>query len=66
MKLLLSPASPYARKVWLAAAELGLADRIETLNASASPVAENPELSALNPLGKIPVLVTDDGQSLYD
>lgn len=66
MKLLLSPASPYARKVWLAAAELGLADQIEVANAAASPVAENPALSALNPLGKIPVLVTDAGQSLYD
>ena len=66
MKLLLSPASPYARKVWLAAAELGLADRLEVTTAAASPVAENPELSALNPLGKIPVLVTDDGQALYD
>ena len=66
MKLLLSPASPYARKVWLAAAELGLADRIEVSSAAASPVAENPDLSALNPLGKIPVLVTDEGQALYD
>ena len=66
MKLLLSPASPYARKVWLAAAELGLADRIEVSSAAASPVAENPDLSVLNPLGKIPVLVTDEGQALYD
>lgn len=66
MKLLLSPASPYARKVWLAAAELGLTDRIEASTAAASPVADNPDLSALNPLGKIPVLVTDEGQALYD
>ena len=66
MKLLLSPASPYARKVWLAAAELGLQDRIEVANASASPVAGNPELSALNPLGKIPVLIREDGPALYD
>lgn len=66
MKLLLSPASPYARKVWLAAAELGLTDRIEASTTAASPVADNPDLSALNPLGKIPVLVTDEGQALYD
>jgi glutathione S-transferase len=66
MKLLLSPASPYARKVWLAAAELGLEGRIEVANASASPVADTPELSALNPLGKIPVLITDAGEALYD
>ena len=66
MKLLLSPASPYARKVWLAAAELGLTDRIEASTAAASPVADNPDLSALNPLGKIPVLVTEEGQALYD
>jgi glutathione S-transferase len=66
MKLLLSPASPYARKVWLAAAELGLEGRIEAANASASPVADTPELSALNPLGKIPVLITDDGDALFD
>ena len=66
MKLLLSPASPYARKVWLAAAELGLEGRIEATNASASPVADTPELSALNPLGKIPVLITDEGDALFD
>ena len=66
MKLLLSPASPYARKVWLAAAELGIEGRIEATNASASPVADTPELSALNPLGKIPVLITDEGDALFD
>ncbi|MFM8821049.1 MAG: glutathione S-transferase [Phenylobacterium sp.] len=66
MKLFLSPASPYARKVWLAAAELGVADRIEVSNATVSPVADNPDFAALNPLGKIPVLITDEGLALYD
>jgi glutathione S-transferase len=66
MKLFYSPASPYARKVLLAAHQLGLIDRIEVIGATLSPIACDPQVAERNPLGKIPALVTDDGQALYD
>jgi glutathione S-transferase len=66
MRLLYSPASPFARKVLVAAHELGLADRIQPDNVGASPVVASAEVNAQNPLGKIPALVLDDGGSLYD
>jgi len=64
MKLRYSPASPFARKVRIAAAVLGLADRIELIAADTN----NPEdsLRRENPLGKIPTLILDDGTSLFD
>ena len=62
MKLWHSPTSPYVRKVMMAAIELGLADRIESVP------ARTPEskIAEANPLDKIPTLETDDGQILYD
>jgi glutathione S-transferase len=59
-----SPPSPYGRKVKIAAAMLGLSDQIEIVIADTS----NPRdpIRALNPLGKIPALVLDDGPVLFD
>src|SRR5664279_5455264 len=59
-----SPASPFARKVRLAAAILGASDEIEIVAADTS----NPDAQLLqqNPLGKIPALVLEDGRTLYD
>lgn len=65
MKLLTSTTSPFGRKVKLAAAIKGVADRIETVIADTNPPG-NAELITNNPLGKIPVLVLDDGTRLYD
>jgi glutathione S-transferase len=56
--------SPFGRKVRIAAAVLGLSDRIEVVAAdSANP--DDP-LRRDNPLGKIPVLVPENGAPLYD
>ena len=66
MKLRHNPASPYVRKVMVVAHELGLAGKIELLDTAVSPVAANPTLAAENPLMKIPALVTDDGEVLFD
>jgi len=66
MKLFYSQTSPYARKVRLAAVALGLADAIEVVVRAASPVAEDADLVAANPLGKIPALVLDDRRVLFD
>ncbi len=66
MKLHFAIASPYVRKVRVVAMELGLDDRIELLNRAMTPVSEEEELNADNPLGKIPCLITNEGQALYD
>ncbi|MBM3576381.1 MAG: glutathione S-transferase [Alphaproteobacteria bacterium] len=58
------PASPYARKIRIAADLLGLSDRIEIATANASDPADS--LRRQNPLGKIPTLILEDGSSLYD
>jgi glutathione S-transferase len=66
MKLFVSGASPFVRKVMVCADEIGLAGQIEVVEVAISPVAPNADLSAANPLGKIPTLVLDDGTALYD
>jgi glutathione S-transferase len=59
-----APASPFGRKVKLAAAILGLSDRIEVTltdtNDTSDPIRQQ------NPLGKIPTLVMEDGMTLFD
>ncbi len=64
MQLYYSPTSPYVRKVRVVAIEKGLADRIELV--TASPWPDPTAVARVNPLGKVPALVTDDGVALYD
>lgn len=67
MKLIYSPASPFVRKVLVLAHEAGISDRLERVNPGPlTPVNPNPEVVRVNPLGKIPTLVLDDGVSLSD
>jgi len=66
MKLHISSASPFARKVRLVAHEAGLAARIEEVPTAVSPVKPNADLAKANPLMKLPTLVTDDGMALFD
>jgi len=61
-----NPASPFVRKVMAVAIETGLLERLELVRRLVSPVAPAAELTADNPLGKIPCLVTEDGSPLYD
>ena len=62
-KLTYSPASPYVRKVRLAGYLSGLNDQIELLN----PDHETHiKMKSNNPLGKIPVLMTQIGQYIFD
>ena len=57
-------ASPFARKVRMSADILGLAGKIEIRNVNnADP---NDPIVRQNPLGKLPVLVLDDGRAIYD
>ncbi|GAA4324315.1 glutathione S-transferase [Pigmentiphaga soli] len=66
MKFIYTPASPFARKVLVAAHEAGIAGRLQLVEQAVSPVARNPEVAARNPLAKVPVLELDDGTPLYD
>lgn len=66
MKLFYSPTSPYVRKVMVTAIEKGLDGRIEKTTLSVSPLARDATLTSKNPLGKVPCLITDDGQALFD
>ena len=62
-KLYSSPASPFGRKIILAAHCLGLVDRLQVVDSDTNdPQDANRQL---NPLGKIPTLETPDGP-LYD
>ena len=58
MKLLSFPTSPFARKVRIAAIEVGVADQVEVIDAN--PFATDGVVSGANPLGKIPALVLAD------
>jgi len=62
MKLIASPTSPYARKVRIALAE----KKIEYTLVDVSPWSADSTVPGLNPLGKVPVLVLDDGATLFD
>jgi glutathione S-transferase len=62
MKLAYSPASPYVRKVMACAIARGLDDRIEKWTVATT----DPALATVNPLSKVPTLLTDDGVALYD
>jgi glutathione S-transferase len=59
-----SPASPFGRKVKIAAALLDLSGRIQVTEADT--LDPNDALRRQNPLGKIPTLVLDNGETLYD
>jgi glutathione S-transferase len=59
-----SPASPFGRKVKISAHLLGLIDRIEVADADTTNPSDT--LRRQNPLGKIPALILDSGEVLYD
>ena len=61
-KILCSATSPYTSKVRMSAAYLGIA--LEPVQVETSNPSE--EFLKANPLGKIPVLVADDGETIYD
>ncbi len=62
MKLLGSPGSPYARKARIAMIEKSVACEF----VAGRPSAPGSQVPLHNPLGKVPVLVRDDGRALYD
>ena len=71
MKLYQSATSPFVLKVRIAAAELGLLDRIEMLDVSqeykaGGPLAREQNIIKTNPLGQVPTLLTEGGSTIAD
>jgi glutathione S-transferase len=64
MILRTAPASPFGRKVRIAASLLGLEGDIAIERADTMDPADS--VRRQNPLGKIPVLILDDGAILFD
>lgn len=62
MKLIGSHSSPFARKVRVVLAE----KRIDYEFVIEIPSNPDSRVQQYNPLGKIPVLVTEDGTNLFD
>ncbi|SFN17243.1 glutathione S-transferase [Formivibrio citricus] len=62
MKLLTSLTSPFGRKIRIVLAE----KRIECELVETNPFDPENSLSQANPLGKVPVLLLDDGAAVYD
>ena len=66
MKLYHSETSPYVRKVMVVAHLTGQADALALVPGSGTPLDPNPETCGANPLGKIPCLVTEAGDAIFD
>lgn len=64
MKLCYSPTSPFVRKVVVTAMEAGLFDTIETYRGDVSDIFKG--INPANPLGKVPSLTLDSGDTLFD
>lgn len=64
MKLYLNPLSPYARVVRIAAWEKGLGERLQL--EWVDPWSSEAAFLALNPMSKVPVLITDSGVQLSE
>ncbi|NNM82231.1 MAG: glutathione S-transferase [Burkholderiales bacterium] len=62
MKLVGTLTSPYVRKVRIVLAE----KRIDHEFLNDPPASEGSSVPHFNPLGKVPVLILDDGEGLYD
>jgi len=62
MKLFASLTSPYARKIRIILAEKGLPFELVV----DSPWEANTRIPTLNPLGKVPALITDSGEVFFD
>ena len=63
MILFYSPIDRFIHKVIVVAHDAGLADTLEI--APTYPLREGHDITALNPLNKVPTLALDDGRTLY-
>jgi glutathione S-transferase len=66
MKLFYARPSPFVRKVMVVLEEAGKTGEVELVEGFGSPTAPNEAVVKSNPIGKIPCLVLDSGQTVYD
>lgn len=66
MKLYYGKLSPFVRKVMVLAHEKNLVSKLELVPVTLTPTEPDRNLMRVNPLGKIPTLVLDDGSVLID
>lgn len=67
MRLHQNPASPFVRMVLVTAHETGQTKDFEDLEVAAVlPIETHSGTSSDNPLGRIPTLVTDEGEAIFD
>jgi glutathione S-transferase len=72
MRLFVTPASPWVRRVVLSVIELGLQDKVELIQTrwphrwATQTVDFSPQFIDATPVARIPALVTDDGLRLVD
>lgn len=66
MELYTNPASPYCRKVDVVLRETGQRDAVTDIAVAGHPTDPGTLPTGVNPMGKIPVLVRDDGPALFD
>lgn len=64
MKLYITPTSPYGRLARIVVIEKGLTDKVEIIAAQTREVGS--PYYAINPSGRVPYLVRDDGMGLED
>lgn len=64
MKLRWSPTSPFVRKVVVLMKEKGIEDAVKM--EKSNPLSREDRAATPNPLGQIPCLISDDGDSIYD
>jgi len=64
MKLIAMTTSPFVRKVTAVAAEIGLSDRIEIVPQDMTDRSN--VIAKVNPIGKVPSLILEDGEALFD
>lgn len=58
--------SPFVRKVMIFAIEKGIEGQVEIVPTAVGQGKTNHDLIKLNPTGKIPTLITDSGEPLFD
>ncbi|MGZ9809268.1 glutathione S-transferase family protein [Pseudoroseicyclus sp. H15] len=66
MQLVMSPNSPYVRKVRLMIREAGREAEVEEIEVATTAYDTHPTVAAANPLGRIPALLRPEGPALYD
>lgn len=66
MKLFSSPTSPFVRMVLVTLRETGQLDDVDVTPIKTTALESDPELIAVNPVGKIPTLVRPNAPAMFD